>query len=567
MEDRIEETKPKKRSRIVWVGWILWLTTLGGLYFIRDEGLKRDAEALKTQRLLLTRTEDAKRSLSAIDVNKVVSAIAQQNENLQVLQSRSEATTTGFADALRQQKDLNTRLISTLGSGANVLGSENSGITGLLKQQRELNERLFAALKPANANAEEALKLAEDAKGAGNIDLALVYLANAIRNQPRDVKLLDQYTIWAIEGGSPQVLQGAEGLLQDALYGVYPTDVVEIEKLLEKVATAQTDEKSRVKPEAEEPSPSTAYAELGKISLESIASERGKIQSRIAEMTSILERIDEGAQADPELSKQVNHSLEEAQACALAYQVLDLADLRFGNLQTAAKLVAGTPTDINRTAALSALQGTEIAVNQVWSVPVNMVTSNLRGKLMALPEKLKKSAETIQDTVEANDLEIANKIWETRPKQGETMIQNRIIGCQAASQECSRILGKVQGPKSREGASKLNEEIYKEMSMLKGNQFAAYQKWATTVIEESRKRYNSTTTLKVRSNAGATDAFYGFGMQLIDQTLLSPEVAQFFNAVFAQLLGELPGESAAGLQRNLSFPDNGNLIKKRLEDF
>jgi hypothetical protein len=549
-----QEQKPKKRSKIAWLGWILWITTVGGLYFIRDEAMKRDAETQTNQRSLFTWMERVESSLKSIDSDKVVSALSKQDENLIALQTRSETNASKLAETFKQQ-EVN---LHTLQAHAEA---NASGLSDNLKQQENLTARLALTLPSGNANPEEALKLADEAKKQGDLELALVYVANAIRNQPDDLGLLKKYTNWSLESQNPQIIQGTQGLLQDALYRVKPKDIPEVQTLLVAIAKFQIGD---VVPETEDPTPDAAYAELVEVSLESIALDHGKLQSRIDKLSLILESLNEADVADPEVTKRVTRSLEEAQSCAMAHQVLDLANLRFSNLETAAKLVANTPNDVNCTAALSALQGAEIAVNQVWSVPVAMVTTGLRDKLLALPEKLRKEAETVQETVEVRDLKIARSIWDGRLFQGDGIIQNRINGCQDASQECANLLGSLRGPSTRREASKLNEEIYRKMSDMKAKQFSAYQLWATGVIEKSRKHYNSST---IRSNEGATNAFYKFGLTSIDQSILSPEVSQFFNAVFTQLIGELPGESAAGLQRNLSFPDGGVSTKKKLEEF
>jgi|GEM_PF-3252389 len=519
------EEKPKKRRRIAWLGWVLWITTVGGLYFIRDEGQKRDAQIKEDLRSLTAWMESADRNLESINSDKVVAALVRQEENLRSLQDRSEANASGFSKALKQQENLTERLLVTLPSG-----TSNTG---------------------------QALELAQEAKDQGDLDLALVYVANAISDQPGDLDLLRKYTDWSLESGNVQILQGTLSLLQDALYGVSPKDVPDVRKLLETVAAFELEDAT---PKIKVPTPADTYEKLSKVPLESIASDLGKLQSRIEELTSILEEIDGGREGSPEVAKRVNRSLEEAQSCVMAHQVLHLAELRFANLETAAKLVATAPSPVNRTAALSALQGTEAAVNQVWSVSVGIVTPKLRDQLMALPEKLRKEAEMVQDSVEAKDLEIAQAVWDKRPYQHDKLIQNRIIGCQAASQKCAEFLSKLQGPNSRTESAKLNEKMYREMSELKSKQFASYQKWATEVIEETRKKYDGK---RIRTNKDAKDAFYKNGIRKIDQSILSPEVAQFFQAVFSGLLSELGGEEQAEIQKSLSFSET----KKKLEEF
>ena len=254
--------------------------------------------------------------------------------------------------------------------------------------------------------------------------------------------------------------------------------------------------------------------------------------------------------------------MEEAQACALAHQVLNLAALRFNNLATTEALVASNATDNHRSAALSALQATEAVVNQVWSVPLALITPELREKLMVLPESLRTQAEKIQDSVGKVDIHIAREVWKKRPNQTSDKMQDRIIGCQAAIELCSKTLSKVQGPDSKKEAAALYAQMSGEIKELKERQFALYQKWATSVIEETRKRYDDHG---FRDDSAAYSAFYEKNIQKVDQTLLSPEVAQFFQAVFSRLLAELDGPGQAQLQKHMSFDDR--VTKKSLEDF
>lgn len=102
------------------------------------------------------------------------------------------------------------------------------------------------------------------------------------------------------------------------------------------------------------------------------------------------------------------------------------------------------------------------------------------------------------------------------------------------------------------------------MNSLKTRQFAEYQKWATKVIEDTRQIYDNKT---ISNDGDALRAFEHSGKVFvtIDQSLLSPEVAQFMQAVFSKLLGELNGPDQSKLQKEMSFPDG--VTKKRMEDF
>jgi hypothetical protein len=527
-----EETTPQpRRNKLAWLGWILWLTTVGGLYFIRHESAKRDAEIQQNQRALLSWMERADKIMAAVDTNRMVAALAQQDKNLNTLQTRMEADAGGLAETLKQQKELNGRMLATLG--------------------------------PAGGNMEDALKLADDAKTAGNVELSLIYLANAIRSQPNDARLLEKYTSWVLESKNPTVIQGAENLLQQAIYAVAAKDVTTVAKLLEDVKKVQ-DEPSKIVENADENevSPASSFAVLEKVPLESWSQDRKKIEGRIEALAAIMEQITESGQEDAKFRDQVSKQLEKAQACALAHQVLDLASLRFANLETTGKLVDAAASDENRTAALSALQATEAAVNQIWSVPMSLITPDLRVKLVELPKKLKDQAGIIQDKVEEDDIEKAREIWKSRRNQEAKYFDWKIIGCQEAIEECSKLLGKVQGPKSLEASAELNRKMYKEMSDLKKGQFNSYQEWATNVIEATRKKYDEN---KVNVDQHAYDAFYQKEIQKIDQALLAPEVAQFLQAVFSKLLNELNGTGQAQLQKDLSF--SNKVTKKRLEDF
>jgi hypothetical protein len=530
-----EETTPQpRRNKLAWLGWILWLTTIGGLFLIRHEAVRRDAEIRENQRALLGWIERANQSMAAVDTNKMVATLVGQNESFTALQSRTKADGAALGDALKQQTDLNARLLDALG--------------------------------PETGSAEDALKLADEAKNAGKIDLALVYVANAIRSHPRDVRLLNQYIAWAIENKNPTVTQGAKDLLLGSLYGVAAKDVPTVVKLLEDVTKVQN-EQSKIGGNTDENqvSPASSLAELGKVPLESFSADRKKLEARIEALAAILEQITESGQEDAKLREQVNKQLEKAQACAMAHQVLDLASLRFANLATTGTLVDAAASNENRTAALSALQATEAAVNQIWSVPMSLVTPDLRDKLVELPEKLKKQAEIIQDNVEKDDMVKAREIWTARGDQQSEKFEECIMGCQKAIEVCSKLLAKVQGPKAREEASALYKEMSETVKNLKERQLIAYQKWATEQIEAARARYNKA---RVCTDQDAFDAFYKTEFQTIDQKFLTPDVEQFLQGVFTILLNELDqADYKAELQREMAFPSPKRKQKRSLESF
>jgi hypothetical protein len=552
------ESSSKNVDRInwkTWLGWCLWLTTISGLYFVRQEGVNRDAEIQRNQKALIVLMERADQTMASMDSNKLIAALAQHEGNLRTFLVRTEASATDLPKALNKLKDVNGRLPGSLG--------------------------------PEGGDMEDALKLAEGAKSAGNTELALVYLVNAIRSQPRDIRLLRKYTAWVLESKNPTIIRGAENLLQEALYGVAAKDVQEVAKQLEDVTNARVaQENNSEHPKDNDLTPAASFVELEKVPLESFSGDRTKVEARIGELSSLLEQIDEADQQDSKLrdpvnslnlraaakqwidqpdSKlrdQVNLRMEEAQACALAHQVLNLAALRFNNLATTEALVASNATDNHRAAALSALQATEAVVNQVWSVPLAVITPELREKLIVLPESLRTQAEKIQDSVGKVDIDIAREVWKKRPNQTSDKMQDRIIGCQAAIEVCSKTLSKVQGPDSKKEAAALYAQMSGEIKELKERQFALYQKWATSVIEETRKRYDDR---KVSSDQDAFAAFYEKDIRKVDQALLSPEVAQFLQAVFSKLLAELDGPGQAQLQKHMSFDNRVN--KKSLEDF
>lgn len=525
--------KPSKSQFCrAWLGWLLWLTTLAGLCVIRYGGVQRDAIIQQSQQSLLVLMERVDQTLVTMDSKRVVAALAQQDGNFQTIQTRMEKSASDLVEALKQQKDVNGRIQTVLG--------------------------------PQGGNIEDAVRLAEEAKSAGNKELALVYLVNAIRSQPRDIQLLEKYAAWVVESNNPTIMQGAETLLQGALYGVAANDVLEVAARLEDVTRARvTEEKRTEMPIGNIPTPADSFAELGKAPLESFSGDRSKVEARTEALSSVLVQIDESDQPDFKLRDQVNERMEEAQACALAHQILDLAALRFNNLAITETLLASQLTDTHRTAALSALQATEAVVNQVWSVPVARITPELREALIVLPERLKAQAEKIQDSVGREDVKIARKEWEGRTNQSSVKIQDRIIGCQAAIESCSKTLGKVQGPDSRKSAADLYTDMAKEMKELKTKQFAEYQKWATTVIEATRRHFDGSNKL-LGDDVVAYAAFYEKDIQKIDQSLLIPEVAQFLQAVVPKLLKALDAEGQAQLQRDMVF---SAVTKKTLEDF
>ncbi len=194
-----------------------------------------------------------------------------------------------------------------------------------------------------------------------------------------------------------------------------------------------------------------------------------------------------------------------------------------------------------------------------------LVSQELKAKLIMLPEKLKTKAGTIQNTVEKEDIKKAQNEWENRDYRDWNIIQYRIDGCQTASEKCSEILSKLQGPDSRKDAADLYKKMSGEMKRLKEQQLAAYQKWAVDQIEAARRRYESA---KVGHwDIDAFSAFYETEFQEIDQRFLTPDVDQFLQGVFSILCNKLNAEGKAQLQREMAFPSLDRKPKRSLEKF
>lgn len=330
MSDQPSQKRSRSRS---WIGFLLWLTTIAGLYFIRQEVMDRDVNIQRTTQELLVWADRAESALRALDADKIVEALNKQSGAIVNLQESYRKDADELANTLISQREASSALQMMMGKGI-----ESSS---------------------------EAARLAEEAWKAERRELAVVYLVNSISGNPDDVALLKKYADWVVQINDPMVIQGAELLLQEALYAVKPADVVTVAELLDKVVKAQ-----EVQPVAVEPfgvRPDQDFAEIEKHPLSEICEDRQMVEARLESLAALLTRIDESNERF-EIREKVVQRYEEAQACVGAHQVIELISMRLENVGACQRALAANESDENRTAALSALQAAELAVNQIWNI-------------------------------------------------------------------------------------------------------------------------------------------------------------------------------------------------------
>lgn len=190
----------------------------------------------------------------------------------------------------------------------------------------------------------------------------------------------------------------------------------------------------------------------------------------------------------------------------------------------------------------------------------------MKGKLLVFPEALRVRAGELQDVAEAGKIREARKIWSERAQEGSH--QDRITAGQNAMEGATSVLESIRGPKSKIEARDLFDEMSNIIREERKSQFAAYQRWAIATTEKAHARYKDREAAgAISDNEDAKAAFYETGFREIDSSLLSPEVAQYFQAIFTQLLAELNPTEAAALQRDIAFPTGPDYKKGKLEDF
>jgi len=536
------EPKPGRRAGKSSLAWFLWLTTVTGLLLLLYQGQRRHRVLQASLQKMSQTLEQVDGTFVTIDGSAAEERLDELNRRIEALKSGLDSHQQVMADATRRQEQANAEqsdVQSQPGPGTNTLGA------------------------PMDI-AEKVIGLASGEWEAGNRELAITYLVNGIQSSPREMPLLEHYTQLVVESEDPLLLEGARGLLGEILYVVAPENIPRVTQLLTEVS-------SPIDPSIDEPIQEAeidiglAIAELEKIPLAGLAQDPEGLAEQLGTLSLMREILAGQDEPPPALIDRVERHFESVHACVLATELEHVIESRFANLETCHKALLEGDNPSNRAAAFSALQSVEIAVNQIWTIPLKKLPQELRISLMAFPERLRGQGDRVQNVAEKALISQAQVIWENRPDQSAPLIQRRIEGCETALSEISPVLEPIRGAKRKQEARALMREIAQAVARFRREQLFAYQQWATNLIDNARLRYvNAGKGIKLAEDEDALAAF-DMGLARIDQSLLEPGVALFFSSVMNQIKTELTDDpkEVAKIEKEMALP---GIPRKKLED-
>jgi hypothetical protein len=542
------------------LGWIVWDTR--SQVQVQGKSVSRLNSDLLQQKIAELREQLDKLA----EVNRTASADLEHAVTKQEQVAERMTAFSGEVDALQQltSADLVASVKALTDQMSSVASANMESSTQLSKavaDQKMISDKMAELALERQTIASQAAEYSKAARESGKKDLALVYLVSGIRAEPNNIELLKDYADLVVDVDNVAISAAADELLQDSLFNVAPEHVEQAQAILEdfrRRVNAKT--ASGATPLDERQVAEQFLEEIKTTPSDSLEDDVPALEARQETIGKLLDAIDED---DPNSRRLVAES-SKVRNLLQADVVIKTTERMLANLDVVLDQYQKTKLSGDRAAVVSALEATEAASNAIWILALAELPQQLRVKVSKLPEQVKTRAAPILDAIEAEKVQLAEKIWEDAvAKDGQKTYQEQIDALIQAREQVTKIHTDLRGPTSTERARTLHAKMMQRISELQKKQFAAYQKKAIETLEEARKRYMKESAWAAKDGPASERTMAEFPLNKIDQTLLSPESSQFYQSVTTALLEPLDAEKKAETQAEWALePD-----KWKLADF
>jgi hypothetical protein len=494
------------------------------------DGFEEDSETLSEGLAKLTELQEALESKLNKDTEKIVLALEEQAKEIRTVHE-------GFQN-------------------------DTEKLSALLAEYRKFEDSLVESiLEDGKSEAAQGKALARESWQKGEKELAMIFLLNAIKHYPDDIELYTQYATWAKQEGNPDSKQEAIAKLKNTIYAVAPDGVRTVSGLLNQLTPEEKPEPKEVE---EKPLLSDLlHQQLAKIEQKPVLDLMTSLillESRVDRLGSLVSQM-ESAEIDPDIKKKAEGLLREARSCLSAQQAIEASSVLVKNLDSAYQNLQEDETEAAETSVLSALKSAQHAINQIWSVPLDLIPETTRKEILEIPAAFNSQETQVRSLIEEREFEKAKGLWESGNGDAESFAGKIDARLQAMNGSMA-LLETFTTETGKAKARELSGEMSKAIADLSRQQNEAYQRWAMDTIEAARK---IGTAPEGEEEKSPRQIILEGDFPLVDRALLSPGVGQFYQTVFSQIVADADGDATAEFEKQTAFPKER--AKKKLADF
>lgn len=483
--------------------------------------------------------------------------------SLKVIQGRYDSLAGNLQSGLEQVTNENKDIQSKYDSLAKLV---NEGLEQVAKENKDCIARALQAeyeIKSNSSYAGEALKLAESALVGNEIELAKIYLLNAINHMPYEIMYIEAY-FQLLEKLNPALedLKRFSDILDMAVFQIAPGDIQRIVAI--KNTIMQKMEAMNI---AEQEKSAKAYQEAlaqkvaslvdGELSMEKIITRNGSVNldllsTRIETIRSLL---DEDILDENEAGK---WRTELSKANVVFQLAATLVNVDNAISKAEGATAQSAPSKLELITAQNQLQTANALVAQIWTMDCSPA-----------PELLEK-AKAYQVRITAIDAKIReigsrpafNEIKERVSEILKTYNQSYGLytsRIKTITQNVDRIKDKLAEISDEKMQAEVLADLKKAgdyLQELSKDRYNAYQKWALERLRECHKKYKS---YNVVTDARGNNLFNEFLLD-INPALLSYDVQSLYNSIYQKVYEEVEDKAASQLRK-------ASHVCRSLEDF
>lgn len=248
----------------------------------------------------------------------------------------------------------------------------------------------ITTISTSRQSAQRALELAEEAKAAGRIDLAMIYHVNALTHEPSETKNLTACAEFVFSSKTTDsIIERLRSITQVVMYQIPPEDIPKALAILEKCGNIKAES---VVFSEEVGSNTTIEEQLSHIEatpIDEVVSDPEKLRERIQSLASIADSLPSSTPISKELEDRVAATLKQAEQTLVAVNAASLLDKYFSNL--------ALTLEKDTVKSLSIVQTAEASISQFWGLDLQMLPKSLQERINAYPTKLKESVDKIAE--------------------------------------------------------------------------------------------------------------------------------------------------------------------------
>lgn len=483
--------------------------------------------------------------------------------SLQAIQGRYDSLVMNLQSVLEQVTNEYRDIQGKYDSLAKLV---NEGLEQAAKENKDCIARALQAeyeIKSNSSYAGEALKLAESTLAGNDIELAKIYLLNAINHMPYEIKYIEAY-FQLLEKLNPALedLKRFSDILDMSVFQIAPGDIQRIvamkNTIMQKVEAINIAEQEKsAKAYQEALAQKVALLVDGRLSMERIIKRNGSVNldllsNRIETIRNLLDEdiLDE--------SKAGKWRAELSKANVVFQLATTLVNVDNATSKAAEATAQVTPSKMDLITAQNQLQTANALLAQIWTMDCSPAMELLE-MAKAYQTKITAIDTKIKELGSRPVFEEIKKLFEHIHydyHQSQDRYTARIKRITSNVEKIKEKLAEISDDKMQIEVLadlKKTREFLQDLARIRYNK---YQKWALELLQECHRKYKS---YNIVTDARGNTLFNSYLLD-INPALLSYDMQSLYNSISQKVYEKVEDKAASQITK-------GSHTCKSLEDF